>query len=150
MTRLRELGESLGGTVLEGLGRAAAQLQEQTPLPADLLEAEDRFLAVFDAPGVEAEDVKVRFENGVLRVQVDRFRGFYDGFEMRLPGRGMSLDGEVALPADAEVDPTASTAAVTETGTLRVELPKVDTDVTHSDATDLNVDDEPPEDHDEE
>jgi HSP20 family molecular chaperone IbpA len=126
MSRLRELGESIGSTVLDGIGRASSRVQERKPLPVDLLESEESYLAVFDAPGVEAADVQVRFEHGVLYVRIDRFREFYDDYEMRLPGRGMSLDGEVALPDNASVDPSRSTATVGANGTLRVELPKVD------------------------
>jgi HSP20 family molecular chaperone IbpA len=126
MSRLRELGESIGSTVLDGIGRASARVQERKPLPVDLLESEESFLAVFDAPGVEAPDVAVRFEHGVLNVRIDRFREFYDDYEMRLPGRGMSLDSEVALPDGASVDPAGATATVTANGTLRVELPKVE------------------------
>jgi HSP20 family molecular chaperone IbpA len=126
MSRLRELGESIGSTVLDGIGRASARVQERKPLPVDLLESEESYLAVFDAPGVEAPDVQVRFENGVLYVRIDRFREFYDDYEMRLPGRGMSLDGEVTLPDAASVDPSRSTATVGANGTLRVELPKAE------------------------
>ena len=126
MSRLREIGESIGSTVLDGIGRASSRVQERKPLPVDLLESEESYLAVFDAPGVEAPDVQVRFEHGVLYVRIDRFREFYDDYEMRLPGRGMSLDGEVALPDDANVDPSRSTATVGANGTLRVELPKIE------------------------
>jgi HSP20 family molecular chaperone IbpA len=124
MSKLRELGESIESTVLDGIGKASASVQERKPLPVDLLESEESFLAVFDAPGIDAPDVAVRFENGVLFVHVDRFREFHDGYEMRLPGRGMSLESDVALPEAASVDPAASTATVTSNGTLRVELPK--------------------------
>jgi HSP20 family molecular chaperone IbpA len=157
MSRLRELGESIGSTVLDGIGRASARVQERKPLPVDLLESEESFLAVFDAPGVEAPDVAVRFEHGVLHVRIDRFREFYDDYEMRLPGRGMSLDSEVALPDGASVDPAGATATVTANGTLRVELPKVepsetvDTEVGEA-STDVEVgdgEDSPAEEHDE-
>jgi HSP20 family molecular chaperone IbpA len=124
MSKIRELGESIGSTVLDGIGKASAGVQERKPLPVDLLESEESFLAVFDAPGIEAPDVAVRFENGVLFIHVDRFREFHDGYEMRLPGRGMSLESDVALPETASVDPAASTATITSNGTLRVELPK--------------------------
>lgn len=134
MSRLRDLGESLGSTVLDGIGRASARVQERKPLPVDLLESEESYLAVFDAPGVEAPDVQVRFENGVLHVRIDRFREFYDDYEMRLPGRGMSLDGEVALPEGASVNPSRSTATVGSNGTLRVELPKVEPTESDADA----------------
>jgi len=49
-----EFARSLGDTILENVGRAAGRVQERTPLPADLLESDDAYLVVFDAPGAEA------------------------------------------------------------------------------------------------
>jgi HSP20 family molecular chaperone IbpA len=123
---IRELGEAIGGTVVESVGRAVGRTQEQRPLPSDLLESEQAFLAVFDAPGVERGDVQVRFEDGEVRVRLDRFREFHEGFEMRFPGRGLSLSGSVALPDGAAVDPSASTATLKENGTLQVRVPKTE------------------------
>jgi HSP20 family molecular chaperone IbpA len=128
MSMLRDIGESIGTAVLDGIGRAASRLQERRPLAVDLLESDDAYLAVFDAPGVEAADVQVRFEDGAVLVRVDRFREFYEDYEMRLPGRGMSLDGRAELPEGASVDPEGATATLTDHGTLRVELPKVESD----------------------
>lgn len=125
---LRDIGESIGNAVLDGIGRAASRLQERRPLAVDLLESDEAYLAVFDAPGAEAADVQVRFEDDAVRVRVDRFREFFEGFEMRLPGRGMSLDGRATLPEGASVDPESATATLTDHGTLRVELPKVGTE----------------------
>ncbi|MEF8841472.1 MAG: Hsp20/alpha crystallin family protein [Haloarculaceae archaeon] len=125
---LRDIGESIGTAVLDGIGRAASRLQERRPLAVDLLESDDAYLAVFDAPGAEAEDVQVRFEEDAVRVRVDRFREFFEGYEMRLPGRGMSLDGRATLPGGASVDPERATATLTDHGTLRVELPKVESE----------------------
>jgi HSP20 family molecular chaperone IbpA len=124
--RLRELGEELAENALERVGRAVARVQERKPLPYDLLESEDAFLVVFDAPGVRGKDVQVRFEDREVRVRIDRFRDFHEGFEMRFPGRGLSLDGVAPLPAGAPVDPDGATATVTESGTLQVRIPKVD------------------------
>ncbi len=124
--RLRELGEELAENALERVGRAVARVQERKPLPYDLLESDDAFLVVFDAPGVRGKDVQVRFEDREVRVRIDRFRDFHEGFEMRLPGRGLSLDGVAPLPAGAPVDPDGATATVTESGTLQVRIPKVD------------------------
>jgi HSP20 family molecular chaperone IbpA len=121
---IRELGESIGNTVVETVGRAVGRAQENRPLPVDLLESEEAYLAVFDAPGATASDVQVRFENGELQVRVDRFREFHEGFEMRFPGRGLALDGHVELPADAAVDPAGATATLTDSGTLQVRVPK--------------------------
>jgi HSP20 family molecular chaperone IbpA len=126
MSMLRDIGESIGAAVLDGIGRAASRLQERRPLAVDLLESDDAYLAVFDAPGAEAADVQVRYEEDAVRVRIDRFREFFEGYEMRLPGRGMSLDGRATLPEGALVDPEGATATLTDHGTLRVELPKVE------------------------
>lgn len=125
---IRELGETIGDAVVESIGRAVGRSQENRPLPADLLESEDAYLAVFDAAGVDASDVQVRFEDHTVHVRVDRFRDFREGYEMRFPGRGLSLEGSVELPAEASVDPDVSSATLKENGTLQVEIPKVEDD----------------------
>jgi HSP20 family molecular chaperone IbpA len=126
MNTLRDIGESLGNTVLENVGRAMGRAQERTPLPVDLLESDDAYLAVFDAPGAQSSDVQVQFDAGLVEVRIDRFRGFHEGFEMRYPGRGLGLDGHVELPAEARVDADAATATLRENGTLEVRVPKVE------------------------
>ena len=122
---LRDLGEAVGEAVLDGIGRASARLQERRPLAADVLESDDAFLVVFDAPGAESEDVQVRYEDDVVAVRVDRFREFQEGFEMRVPGRGLSLSGRVALPSNGAVDVDATEATLTDDGTIRIRVPKL-------------------------
>ena len=119
-------GANLAGTLFETLGRAFGRAQERRPLPVDLLESDDEFLAVFDAPGAISSDVQARYEDGAIHVRIDRFRDFYEGYEMQFPGRGLALDGHVELPDDAEVDPQWATATLTGNGTLHVRVPKVD------------------------
>ncbi|WP_135363897.1 Hsp20/alpha crystallin family protein [Halosimplex halophilum] len=126
MNTLRDIGESLGNTVLENVGRAMGRAQERTPLPVDLLESDDAYLAVFDAPGAQTSDVQVQFDSGLVEVRIDRFRGFHEGFEMRYPGRGLALDGHVELPAEARVDADEATATLRENGTLEVRIPKAE------------------------
>ena len=121
---IRELGETIGDAVVESVGRAVARSQEERPLDADLLESDDSFLVVFDTPSVESGDVQVRFEDDSVHVRVDRFRDFHEGYEMRFPGRGLSLDGSMSLPADSNVDPDSATATLKENGTLQIEIPK--------------------------
>lgn len=125
-----EIGKSVGNRVAESVGRVASQVQESRPLAADLLESDDAYLAVFDAPGVSGGDVEVRFANGEVLVRLERFREFYDEFEMRLPGRGLSLDGHVRLPEDATIDAEAATATLKDSGTLHVLIPKGEDDAT--------------------
>ncbi|MFC6717104.1 Hsp20/alpha crystallin family protein [Natrialbaceae archaeon GCM10025810] len=121
---LDKLGTSIGNTLYRQIGRANGRVQRYRSLPVDVLENETSYLVVFDAPGAEPEDVQVRYLDGTVRVRIDRFRQFYEGFEMRFPGRGMSLEGEADLPADAIVDPDAGTATLTEAGTVNIEIPK--------------------------
>jgi HSP20 family molecular chaperone IbpA len=136
MTGIREIGESVANTVLERVGRGMSRVQERKPLPYDLLESDDAYLVVFDAPGIQRSDVQVRFLDGQVQVRIDRFREFYEGFEMRFPGRGLSLDGEVTLPDDAAVDADGASATLADNGTLRIRIPKDDR------ATDVEVQDE--------
>ena len=122
--RLKELGESIAESTLERIGRGISRIQEQRPLSYDVLESDDAYLVVFDAPGVERRDVQVRFLDSEVRVRIDRFRDFHEGFEMRFPGRGLSLDGSAPIPQETAVDPDNATATVTDAGTLQVRLPK--------------------------
>ncbi|MGA9402573.1 MAG: Hsp20/alpha crystallin family protein [Haladaptatus sp.] len=121
---LRDLGRSTVTAVASKVGRAASKVQESRPIPADLLESEDAYLVVFDAAGATGSDVQVRFVKDSVLVRIDRFRDFHEGFDMVFPGRGMSLDGEVELPSDAKVDANEATATLTDSGTLRVTVPK--------------------------
>jgi len=122
---IRNWGRSLGTTFFETVGRAVGQAQEHRPLPVDLLESDDAFLAVFDAPGATASDVQVRFVEGRIEVRVDRFRAFHEGFDMVFPGRGLALDGRIELPEDQSVDPSSADAVLKDVGELHVTVPKV-------------------------
>ncbi|GAB3688224.1 hypothetical protein GCM10028857_22140 [Salinarchaeum chitinilyticum] len=135
---IREFGESVGDAVATRAGRAAARVQERRSLPVDLLESDEGYLAVFDAPGATTSDVQVRYADGRVLVRVDRFREFHDGFSMRFPGRGLSLDGEVELPENAVVTAEHAKATLTDRGTLEVELPKVETAEVEASAEDAD------------
>ena len=124
MTDLKEFGKSTMSAVLERVGRGVGRMQERKPLPHDLLESDDAYLVIFDAPGATRSDVQVRFVNGDVTVRVDRFRDFHEGFEMRFPGRGLSLNGSVTLPDEASVDAERANATLSDNGTLRILIPK--------------------------
>ena len=123
---IREWGRSVGTAVFEAVGRTVGQAQERRPLPVDLLESEDAYLAVFDAPGVAATDLSVRFEANRIEVRLERFRPVHEGFETVFPGRGMSLDGHVDLPDGARVVPDDATATLKDVGELHVRVPKAE------------------------
>jgi HSP20 family molecular chaperone IbpA len=124
--RVTDLGRDAATTVLRGFGRAVSLVHEQVGVSADLLESDDEYLVVFDAPGATASDVDVRFDRGSVHVRIDRFREHREGFETTLPGRSLALDGSAELPADARVDPDAARAELRDDGTLYVFLPKTD------------------------
>jgi HSP20 family protein len=121
---MKELAQSLGDAVVKQVGRVAGRFQERRPLSSDLLETDDEFLVVFDVPGATASDIDVRYEGGAVQVTVDRFREYHEGFEMRFPGRGLSLDGFRHLPEEAVVDADEGRAQLSTDGTLSVFLPK--------------------------
>lgn len=121
---LKELGKSVGSALYRQVGRANGRVQNHRSLPVDVLENDTAYRVVFDAPGAEPDDVHVRYLEGSVTVRIDRFRQFREGYEMRFPGRGMSLSGDAELPTDAVVDPDAGTARLSETGRLSVEIPK--------------------------
>jgi len=142
MTRLGELGGSAVKSLMERVGRSVSRVQERKPLPYDLLESEDAYLVVFDAPGVEPTDVQVRFVDGEVQVRADRFRAFHEGFETRFPGRGLALSGRAHLPPNAVVDAEGADATLSENGTLEVRIPKESrsTDVPISEAGEATTD----------
>ena len=144
MTRLETYGKEAINTVLESVGRGVGKVQERKPLSADLLESDDAYLVVFDAPGASKEDVQVRFVDGELEVRIDRYRSFHEGYEMRFPGRGLTLSGSVTLPDVASVTGASTTpeATLTPEGTLQVRIPKAES------AQAVDVDDEPAGDED--
>jgi len=119
-----DAGRSAVRRVLERVGRGWSKMQERRPLSYDLLESDDAYLVVFDAPGVRGEDLNVTFLDHTVEVDLDRFRDFYDGYEMLFPGRGVSLSGSADLPRDANVTPEGANATLTRNGTLQVEIPK--------------------------
>lgn len=121
---VRRLGESAANAVLDRIGRGMSKVQERKPLAHDLLESEDAYLVVFDAPGAASSEIDVRLFDGEVEVQVDRFRDYYEGFEMRFPSRGLALDGHAQLPADADIEADGVRATLQENGSLHVRIPK--------------------------
>jgi HSP20 family protein len=136
----RDFAEAVGDAVFKRMGRAASRFQEERPLPVDVLESDDEYLVVFDAPGVTTSDIQVNYEDGAVEVRIDRFREFREGFEMAFPGRGLSMDGRAELPFDAAVEADAARAELRDNGTLYVFLPKDEQEGTTVDVTDASDD----------
>lgn len=122
---LRTFGRTVGMSVGKTLGRLFGRLQNSKSLPADVLESEDTYLVVFDAPGAETSDVQVRYDDGRVDVHIDRFRKFREDYELRFPGRGLAFEGSAQLPPDAIPSTEAATATLRDNGTLVVEIPKL-------------------------
>ena len=121
------IGDAVGYRLYHQVGRARSHLQESRSVTVDVLEGDDSFLVVFNAPDVDPESVEVRFMEDTVYVDLERFREYREGYRMRFPGRGMTLSGKATLPARAVVDPEAAVARVTERGTIAVELPRGET-----------------------
>jgi HSP20 family molecular chaperone IbpA len=117
-------GQSIVEGIMEQVGRAAGRVQEESPLPADVLESDEEYLVVFDAPGVTASDVQIQLEGTTLEVRIDRFRTFRENFDMRFPGRGLELDGRIELPEDVDRSGEGARAELEDDGTLYVYVPK--------------------------
>lgn len=120
---LKEFGESLPELLLDRFGRMTSRVQEESPLPADIMESDEEYRVVLDAPGATAGDVDVQVVEDTLEVRIDRFRPFNEGFEMVLPGRGLELDASVPLPSE-RLRADEATATLTDRGTLVVQIPK--------------------------
>jgi len=86
---------------------------------------DDLEVDVTGSVGVTASDVQVRYVDDRVKVRIDRFRQFYDEFEMVYPGRGLSLEGSTRLPDHAHVDTDAASATLSDDGTLEVRIPKL-------------------------
>jgi HSP20 family molecular chaperone IbpA len=109
-------------TALDNVGRVASRFDRE--LPADVLVGDDDVLAIFDAPGADVTDVDVDITDGVVTVHVERFRPYREGFTLAYPGRSLSLEGRAALPEDVPIEAAAASATVSDTGVVRVRIPR--------------------------
>jgi len=121
---LENIGESVSEALLSRAGRVSSRVHESRGIDADVLESDEAYLVVFDAPGAQPSDVQVRYVDGAVHVRIDRFRDYFEGFDMLFPGRGLSLDGKAELPPDARVDAGAARATLSDRGTLEIRIPR--------------------------
>ncbi len=93
-------------------------------LDADVIEHAAGVTAIFDAPGVEPEDVDVRFLDGRIVASADRRRESYDGYRRVVTTRRLAFAGEVPLPDADEMDAEGGEATVRADGTLEITVPR--------------------------
>lgn len=110
--------------VQSGLRRLRSDRAVTSELSADVVEDADRLTVQVDAPGVEEEDIQVRYLTDEVLIRMDRFRGPRDGFSLSVAGRAVGFDGRVPLPDDVDIDAAAGRATLRTDGTLTIRLPK--------------------------
>jgi HSP20 family protein len=82
---------------------------------ADLLEREDAYLLVVDAPGTTEDTVAVTVEGARLVIEARRRKAVPEGFTYRREERPLFLDVELPLPPDAgDVETTSVDRGVVE------------------------------------
>jgi len=89
-------------------------------VPADLLETDEGYVAVFDLPGYERDAVDVRLADRTLTVSAERDTDG-EGEYVRQERSGGSVSRTLTLPSAVEV---GATSATYEKGVLRVRLPR--------------------------
>ena len=99
------------------------RIGKRLPTSADMLESEDEFLVLINAPGCDEDEIDLRFVKGSLKVNAERsetHEGYVPVREER-PGR---ISETVPVPDDVDVDGAEATY---ENGVLHVTLPKAGT-----------------------
>lgn len=93
---------------------------------ADLLESDEAYKLVIDLPGVTAETLDVRVEDGRLVIEARRTKSAPAEFRYLREDRSLFLDAELPLPPDASgEDADASMSS----GVLELTVPKRGQDV---------------------
>ena len=96
----RLLGESLGGPTDDTAWTPSVDVHEET----------DRFLLSADMPGVEAKDIEVSAEDGVLTIRAERVKSVSGTFLRR-----------ITLPVAAQAEAIKARYA---NGVLEIDIPK--------------------------
>lgn len=110
---------------LDALSRASATPQRSAfQLPVDVYETDDAFLLTAFVPGVNAEDVNVEFDDGVLTLSVERkLTAPEDARPLLREVRSGQAQRRFTLRVRVDVD--AAEARLSE-GVLFLRLPKVE------------------------
>jgi HSP20 family protein len=91
-------------------------------LPVDLYETDNAYKAVFAIPGVNQDQINIRFENGVLTVSAEIPQQQVENARVLIQERGFGrYSRSITLPEFVEVD---KAEANYENGMLMLNLPK--------------------------
>ncbi|SNZ06013.1 Hsp20/alpha crystallin family protein [Natronoarchaeum philippinense] len=93
---------------------------------ADLLESDEAYKLVIDLPGVTAETLDVRAEDGRLTIEARRQKSAPTEFRYLREDRSLFLDAELPLPPDASAENAEGTISG---GVLELTVPKRGRDV---------------------
>lgn len=105
---LREFTEQMENLVFEGVGRTTSFLQEHQQLSGDLLESDEAYLVVFDAPGVTSEDIDVRFTDNTVQLRIEREPETYGAEGKSEREQATAGDGSKREHSDREDDQSKS------------------------------------------
>ena len=104
-----------------GTGSAA---QPWTP-PVDISEREDAYVVATELPGVEAEDLEIKFQDGMLTIQGERHPASGTAGEKihRSESRYGTFRRSITLPRHVQADKIAASA---QDGVLQIVVPKAE------------------------
>jgi HSP20 family molecular chaperone IbpA len=110
--------------LIENKDSVLRRIGKRLPTSADMLESDDEFLVLINAPGCDEEDIDLRFVRGSLKVNAERTET-HEGFVPVREERPDRIAETVPVPAEVDVDGAEATY---ENGVLHIRLPKTGED----------------------
>ena len=121
---LNRLYNNIYGTVPQGFGDEESNIVTSHWMPSvDIKEDDDQFLIFADVPGVDAKDIDVSMENGILTIKGKReteSKEEKEGYKRVERSKG-SFYRRFSLPDSADPD---KIAAKSNNGVLEITIPK--------------------------
>lgn len=108
--------------LLENKDSLLRRIGKRLPTSADMLESDDEFLVLINAPGCDEDEIDLRFVKGNLKVNAERDE-VYEGYVSVREERPARISETVPVPADVDIDGAEATY---ENGVLHVRLPKAE------------------------
>lgn len=110
--------------LIENKDSVLRRIGKRLPTSADMLESDDEFLVLINAPGCDEDDIDLRFVRGSLKVNAERTES-HEGFVPVREERPDRIAETVPVPAEVDVDGAEATY---ENGVLHIRLPKTEED----------------------